>query len=107
MQIICFRCTDGRNNHCDGCNIFKYSISPEPEVMQWIPSVDGPLYTDVNGPHWPGNCVWKCSVCGYSNGRHRNAKYCPECGRKNMAIENRQEAEIYDIKIEGEKNYET
>ena len=24
--------------------------------------------------------VWKCSECGYSNGRKFNANFCPNCG---------------------------
>ncbi len=26
--------------------------------------------------------VYRCSQCGYSNGRRKNAKYCPDCGAK-------------------------
>lgn len=26
--------------------------------------------------------VYKCSECGYSNGRRKNANYCPNCGAK-------------------------
>ena len=26
--------------------------------------------------------VYKCSQCGYRNGRRKNANYCPNCGAK-------------------------
>ena len=26
--------------------------------------------------------IYKCSECGYSNGRRKNANYCPNCGAK-------------------------
>ena len=26
--------------------------------------------------------IYKCSECGYSNGRRKNANYCPNCGAR-------------------------
>lgn len=61
------------------------TIDVEPQVQ-----ISEVTYTDRQHGEWVRSgdadepttffTKWKCSVCGYSNGRRFNSNYCPNCG---------------------------
>ena len=70
------------------CEVFPWAINNAPTV-EAVEVVHGRWLDNGMCNHKPSRfrnpdkwTVYKCSECGYSNGRRKNANYCPNCGAK-------------------------
>lgn len=79
---------NGENEYVYDTNAVLESIDAQPTI-EATPVVHGRWLDNGICDHKPSRfrnpdkwTIYKCSECSYSNGRRKNANYCPNCGAK-------------------------
>ena len=89
-ELMCRQCNIERwDEPCEPDDCFLRNVILDMPTVDAVPVVHGRwLYNGVcehkparfrNPDKWT---IYKCSECGYSNGRRKNANYCPNCGAR-------------------------
>lgn len=80
-RINCFNCIDGKENHCDGCNLYKISLNINKTIdalKKQVPKK--PIAREHN--ELKGEILFHCPTCDDDfNCNEYEERYCPECGQ--------------------------